>query len=133
MSACVDTSAIYAFLVPQDRHHDAVRTELERKARRGEMLFSTSFVLCETLGLLQMRHGLRAVQTFLERVHPLIAWRWVDEALFVEIRRIMQARPSRGLTSVDASCIACVRERPGSACIAVDDDLRGLGFDVLPA
>lgn len=133
MSACVDTSAFYAYLVSSDDHHGAVRKELERRVGSGDALFSSSFVLCETLGLLQMRHGTKAVQTFLSRIFPLVRWRWVDEPLFVEICRLLQGRTSRTFTSVDASCVACVQERPGSDCIAVDEDLRGFGFDVYPA
>jgi predicted nucleic acid-binding protein len=132
VSACVDTSAFYAFLVPQDRHHEVVRDELERRVSRGDTLFSSSFVLCETVGLLQIRHGAKAVQTFLTKLYPLVQWRWVDEALFIEIRNLLQEKSARAFTSVDASCVVCTRERPGSVCVAVDADLRGFGFDVFP-
>jgi predicted nucleic acid-binding protein len=133
MSACVDTSAFYAYLVPADRHHLAVRKELEQRVKRGQTLFSSAFVLCETLGLLQTRHGLGAARTFLTGVFPLVEWRWIDETLFAKIRDVLESRSSRAFTIVDASCVVCVRERAGSDCIAVDDDLRGFGFEVYPA
>jgi predicted nucleic acid-binding protein len=132
MSSCVDTSAFYAYLVPQDHGHRAVRMELEGRARRGETLFSSSFVLCETMGLLQARHGSAAVTTFVGNVFPMVEWRWVDEALFERICQILSGRTSRAFTSVDASCVACVLERPGSDCIALDEDLKGFGFEVHP-
>ena len=85
MSFFIDTSAFYAYLVKKDRYHEPVRSYLENATRKGRIFFSSSFVLCETLGLLQVRHGLPGVRLFMEKVHPLIEWRWIDEVLFQHI------------------------------------------------
>jgi hypothetical protein len=45
---------------------------------------------------------------------------------------LVAASGKRGFTVVDASAALCIAERRGSACVALDEDLRGPGFDVLP-
>jgi predicted nucleic acid-binding protein len=109
----VDTSAFYAFLVARDRYHCPLRDFLGRAVERGDALFSSSFALCETLGLLQARHGLRAARVFMERVYPIVEWWWIDERLFSRIWRLANEHGRRGLTAVDASAVACIEDRPG--------------------
>lgn len=133
MECYVDTSAFYAYLVAADRHQEPVRQFLGDALHRGARLFSSSFVLCETLGLLDRRHGRAGAAAFLDDVFPVVEWRWVDEVLFEAIRLIHARRRRRGFTIVDASAVACIAERPGSLCVAIDDGLRGLGFEVHPA
>lgn len=132
MSLCVDTSAFYAYLIERDRFHESVSGCIRHAVEDGEELLSTSFVLSETLGLLQIRHGLEAARLFMDRIYPALEWRWVDDALLERMWRIHVSRSERGFTIVDASIVACIEDRPGCACLAVDDGLRGLGFEVLP-
>ena len=131
-SAYVDTSAFYAYLVAADGNHAAVSAWFVEAVRVGTSLFSSSFVFAETHGLLQIRHGRPAAAAFTEKVAPRVEWRWVDDAL---LRRALVAhaeKPGRGFTLVDACGVVCVRDRPGSVCVALDSDFEGRGFDVVP-
>ena len=65
-------------------------------------------------------------------VYPLMMWRWVDAKMFADVWDIARISRRRSLTVVDASAVACIRERAGSVSIAVDTDLTGFGFYVLP-
>jgi hypothetical protein len=105
---------------------------MSRAVSESRPLFSSSFVLGETLGLLQFRHGVQAADRFMTDVYPLVMWRWVDAKMFADVWDIVRSSGRRSLTVVDASAVACIRERAGSVCIAVDTDLSGFGFDVLP-
>ena len=128
----IDTSAFYAYLVRNDRYHQPVATCLTSAVSEGRALFSSSLVLGEILGLLQFRHGLEAASRFMTDVYPLVRWRWIDAPLFDSIWRLVREENRRNLAVVDASAVVCIRERPGSVCVAVDDDLRRFEFDVLP-
>ena len=54
-------------------------------------LVSTSFVVQETVSLLQARHGVQAVRSFHSRLLPLLDIVWIDAALY---GRAMAAGPS---------------------------------------
>jgi predicted nucleic acid-binding protein len=132
MPCVVDTSAFYAYMVSGDRFHEVVKEYLSSAVRAGEVLRSTSLVLGETLGLLQTRHGFAAAARFMDAVYPIIEWRWVDDSLFDEAWRVAATRNARSFTIVDASVVACIREHPGTVCVAVDDDLAAFEFAVEP-
>ena len=133
MSSCyVDTSAFYAYLVRNDRFHGPVSHYFITAVSEGRSLFSSSFVLGETLGLLQFRHGVEAATRFMADVYPLVMWRWVDAKMFDDMWDIVRNSVRRSFTVVDASAVTCIRERPGSVCVAIDTDLTGFGFDVYP-
>jgi len=133
VSSCyVDTSAFYAYLVRNDRFHGPVSELMSSAVSEGRSLFSSSFVLGETLGLLQFRHGVEAAERFMTDIYPLVMWRWVDAKMFDDVWKIVKDSGRRSLTVVDASAVTCIRERAGSVCVAVDTDLKGFGFDVLP-
>lgn len=132
MACVVDTSAFYAYLVAGDRFNQETTELLADLVKKGERLISTSLVLGETLGLLQVRHGFQAAEVFMQKIHPVIVWRWVDQAMFSRMWPICKGRRLRGFTIVDASVVACMEEHPGATCIALDEDLKGFGFPLLP-
>lgn len=133
MTACyVDTSAFYAYLVAGDRYHEPITAYLKDAIAAGRTLFSSSLVLGELLGLLQIRHGLAAASRFMADVYPLVMWRWVDRRMFDDIWPLVESEGRRGFTVVDASAVTCIRERPGSVCVAVDSGLAGFGFEIVP-
>ncbi len=133
MALVLDTSAFYAYMVEKDQYHKSVSLVLVEALQRGERLHSSSFVLCETLGLLQIRHGVKASRLFMDKVFPAVEWRWVDRALFQRLWELAQEHSRRSFTLVDASVVACIEQLPGSVCVAVDDDLRTFNFPVLPS
>lgn len=73
-----DTSALYALLVRDDLMHVRAKKCFAHFSKHAVQLLSSSFVLVETLALLQRRIGLEAVQDFNARIVPLIEILWVD-------------------------------------------------------
>jgi len=132
MDCFVDTSAFYAYLIAGDRFHEPVAACLREAIGEGRTLFSSSLVLGETLGLLRIRHGIGAAGKFMSEIYPLVVWRWIDEAMMGRIWNLVETQQKRSFTVVDASAVICIAERPGSVCVAVDEDLRAFHFEVFP-
>ena len=75
----VDTSALYALLVETDDNHRAARTAASSSRDRDARLVTSSFVVLETVTLLQTRAGIAAVRIFYRDVLPLLTVAWVGE------------------------------------------------------
>ena len=67
-----DTSALYALLVDTDANHEASLAAASSLRGEGARLVTTSFVVLETVSLLQSRIGVEAVRTFYRDVLPLL-------------------------------------------------------------
>ena len=89
----VDTSALYALLVETDDNHRAARTSAWSLRDHGAHLVTSSFVVLETVTLLQARAGIAAVRIFYRDVLPLFTVAWVGEQ---HLHRAM-ARPAGGV------------------------------------
>ncbi len=70
MTAFVDTSALLAVLHAADANHARAARSWRRLVEADERLVTTSYVLVETLALLQHRFGLGAVGDFQDAVAP---------------------------------------------------------------
>ena len=78
MIVFADTSALFALLVRDDYMHVRARANFDYFAARDVRLITSSYVLLETIALLQSRIGLEAVSDFRLRVQPLMENVWVD-------------------------------------------------------
>jgi predicted nucleic acid-binding protein len=133
MSVFVDTSALYALLVRTEEDHDATVAAFERLVRSHRPLLTTNYVLLETTALLQRRFGLTAVRDFETRVVPLLAVRWVDEALHRRgMERLLQS-DRRQLSLVDCASFGVMDAEGIDEALALDADFRTEGYRVLPA
>ncbi len=132
MSAFVDTSAAYALLVrTEDRHRDVVRAFRGLvEARRA--LWTTSYVIVETMALLQHRIGLEAVRDFLDHFVPLFSVEWVSEALHAGgVARLLR-EDRRRLSLVDCVSLECIHARGIGDVLALDPHFEEAGCRVLP-
>ena len=132
MSVFADTSAFYALLVRTDPSHDAVRTAFARLLRGGRPLWTTSFVIVETMALLQHRIGLAAARDFDEHVLPVVQVRWVDEPLYRLGTDRLWREDRRHVSLVDSVSFELMRIQGLSAALAVDPHFVEAGFEVLP-
>lgn len=132
MSAFVDTSAFYALLVRTERSHAAVREAFAGLIADLTPLWTTSFVVVETMALLQHRIGLGAARDFDEALLPSVRVRWVDEDLYRRgVDRLWRANRRR-LSLVDAVSLEFMRvERIGRA-LALDEHFAQDGITRLP-
>ena len=132
MTAFVDTSALYALLVGTEAAHETVHREFGRLAATPGNLLTTSYVLVETTALLQHRIGLAAVRDLDQPVVPLLAVRWVDEALHRHGMRRLTRADRRRLSLVDCVSFETMERDAIGTALAVDDHFAEAGFRVVP-
>jgi predicted nucleic acid-binding protein len=133
MAAFVDTSAFYALLVKTDAHHARVRDSFERLLTAGRPLWTTSFVVVETMALLQHRIGLPAARDFDDDVLPVVRVHWVDESGYRRgVERLWRA-DRRHLTLVDCVSFEFMTRQGLSTALAVDAHFAEAGFSVVPS
>jgi predicted nucleic acid-binding protein len=91
----LDTSGLYALLVrSEDRHADVLRV-FRKIVEGGHSLWTTSYVLVETVALLQHRLGLDPVRDFTENVVPVLSVAWVTEPLHYSVYCVLQCDQSQ--------------------------------------
>ena len=129
----VDTSALYALLVETDDNHKAARSAAPSLRDQGASLVTSSFVVLETVTLLQARIGIAAVRIFYRDVLPVLNVIWIDEDLFHRAMSALLASSHRGVSLTDWSSITLMRERGIVHAFAFDDDFARQGFELVPA
>ncbi len=132
MTAFVDTSALLAVLHAGDANHSGAARRWRRLVEADERLVTTSYVLVETLALLQHRFGLAAVGDFQDAVAPLLATVWVDAELHAEgVAGLLTAR-RRELSLVDCVSFACMRRQEIARAFHFDRHFTEQGFEAVP-
>ena len=126
----VDTSALYALLVAEDANHAAARGIVISLRDRDARLVSSSYVVLETVALLQSRAGITAVETFYRAVLPMLQVVWIDETLLHRAMGALLAAAQRRISLTDWSSFTIMRERGIRATFAFDDDFARQGFEV---
>jgi len=132
MSAFIDTSAFYAWLVRSEASHRRVSTVCQELLGEGRALWTTSFVVVETMALLQHRVGLDAARGFDEDVLPAIHVHWVDAALYRKGTERLWREDRRQLSLVDCVSFAFMKQQGLTTAVAVDPHFRQAGFTLLP-
>ena len=128
----VDTSAFYALLVEEDGNHDDARVAAESLRERGATLVTSSFVVLETVALLQARVGIRAVRIFYLNVLPLLRIIWIDEELLHRAVNALLAASRRQVSLTDWATITLMRDHRIEQAFAFDEDFTRMGIDLIP-
>ena len=101
MIVFADTSALFALLVRDDLMHIRAKENFAYFARHGVQLLTSSFVLVETVALLQRRIGLASVHDFNAKILPLLEVVWIDAEWHGRAMHRLLAQDGRGLSLVD--------------------------------
>jgi len=135
MVVFVDTSAFYALLDGVDPNHGrATRFWAELMAANGDdsVLFTTNYVILETISLIQRRLGMDAVRAFQRNVIGSMTIVWLDETLHqVGVEQVLTAN-RRQLSLVDCTSFATMRSRGVTRAFAFDHHFAEQGFTLLP-
>ena len=129
----VDTSAIYAFLVPSDRYHLSACNTFKELEREKSNLVTSSFVLCEVVALLQARVGSQAVRKFETGVMPLLRVTWVDAPLYARAMAALLAAGNRLISLTDWSSFELIRHLGLKTAFTFDEHFSQQGFSLRPA
>ena len=128
MATFVDTSALYAVLDAADPNHSRAAVAWRALIERGEPLVTSSYVVVETVALVQSRHGFEAARRLVEDVLPVFDVVWVDEALHATAASAWLAAARRSLSLVDCVSFAAMRLRGLRQVFAFDAHFNEQGF-----
>ncbi|MBI2401511.1 MAG: hypothetical protein HYW52_05425 [Gemmatimonadetes bacterium] len=113
-----------------DRDHAAAREVYTGLVDRDERLVTTSYVLAESMGLIQHRLGWKPLELFAAAV---ATWEvaWIDEARHLAAQKALFNRRRRAINIVDAASFTVMRELEVETAFAFDDDFQREGFKLL--
>ncbi len=128
MIVFADTSALYALMVRDDMMHVRAKTCFSHFAEQAAQLISSSFVLVETIALLQRRIGLDAVQDFHARIVPLLDVLWVNAEWYARALQWLSLQGKRDLSLVDCLSFEIMEARAVTLAYAYDKHFEENGF-----
>ncbi|MCA1569648.1 MAG: PIN domain-containing protein [Chloroflexi bacterium] len=131
MTTFVDTSAWYAALDEADPNHAPASVTL-RSLLPAESLVTHSYVVVETVALVQRRLGLLAVDSFVSRLLGPVRVTWVDPDLHDRAVGAMLAARRHDVSLVDWTSFELMRRQGITSAFAFDSDFTNQGFSVTP-
>lgn len=132
MSVFADTSGFYAVFAADDANHSKAKAAWANWVRGGEALVTNSYVVLETLALLQNRMGLAAVRAMHEDVVPLLRIEWVSEEQHQAGVEAVLAAARRKLSLVDCVSFQTMRQHGLRIAFSFDSHFREQGFEMRP-
>ena len=128
----VDTSAFYAYLSRDDQDHGRV-LECFRTCLEAELaLVASSYVVAETMGLVQHRLGVAVLARFVDDMLPLVRVEWIAAGEHDAAWKLLRDVAKRSFTIVDASTAVLMKRDGIDEVIALDPEFRRLGFAAIP-
>ncbi|MCK5505422.1 MAG: PIN domain-containing protein, partial [Thermodesulfovibrionia bacterium] len=126
----VDTSALFAVLDADDKHHKKARDTWIRLVSEDETLVCSNYILIETFALVQNRLGLEAVRILQEDILPIIAIEWVDETVHrAGVSGVLTAMRKK-LSLVDCVSFDIMRKLGIKKFFAFDTHFKEQGFEI---
>jgi predicted nucleic acid-binding protein len=125
----VDTSALYALADAADPNHETALKLLDTLLDRREVLVTHSYVLVESIALVQHRLGVTAALRLAESRGFQVEW--VDAARHKEATSALAAQRKRRVSFVDLVSFAVMRARGIKTAFAFDADFVNEGFTLI--
>ena len=132
MTAFADTSGLYSLLVSTEAGHEEVVKAYESILGARRELWTTSYVLLETVALLQHRFGLPPVRDLIDEVFPILSMEWVSSDLHLRgVERLLK-EDKRRLSLVDCVSFEFLRSAGIEDVLGLDPHFESAGFRLLP-
>jgi predicted nucleic acid-binding protein len=128
MIVFADTSALFALLVSDDLMHIRAKINFDYFAENTVQLLSSSYVLVETVALLQNRIGLTAVNDFNSRILPLLSVVWVDVEWHHRAMQRLLGQNKRDLSLVDCLSFEIMEVQGITEAYTFDKHFEEFGF-----
>lgn len=130
----VDTSAFYALMTRDDPNHQVAMDQwtMWKTGEKIPALHTNSYVVLETISLIQNRLGLKAVRIFQDEVMPLVITQWVNASLHAQGVAFLLATKRRKVSLVDCMSFVVMRHFGIDAAFAFDQHFAEQGFRVFP-
>ena len=132
MKAFVDTSALYALMMPEDTHHQAAQACFESLQLSDAALVSTNYILLECASLMQRRQGFEAARDFLVQAMKLLDVVWIEKPQHEHAVTLWSKSGRRALSLVDCASFWVMREQGLRHAVAFDTHFQEAGFEILP-
>ena len=130
MIVFVDTSAFFALLAGNDEMHGQAGRNFAYFAENDVQLVTSSYVLVETLALLQNRIGLEAVSDFQLKFLPLLEVIWVDAEWHARALQRLLTHGKRKLSLVDCLSFEIMESLDIKQAFSFDKHFKEYGFDL---
>ena len=131
MIVFVDTSALFALLAANDIMHRKASRNFAHCAEQEAQLVTSSYVLVETLALLQSRIGLQAVSGFQLKFLPLLDVIWADGEWHNRAVQRLLSQGRRNLSLVDCLSFEIMESLDIKRAFSFDKHFREHGFEVI--
>lgn len=132
MTVFVDTSALYGGLAADDARHAAAAGTWADLLESRTPLRTHTYVLVETVALVQRRLGLAAVADLHYQLLPQMSVRPVDAGLHSTAMTALLAADRRSVSLVDWVSFVMMREESLEEAFAFDADFAAEGFRLIP-
>lgn len=123
----LDTSAVVALAADNDPEHARAIAHMERAGRDGEELLVHSYIVVETVAVLQRRLGNEAVLAFLDEV-PRFVLHWITREDHEDAVALFRERARRRLSLVDCASFVVMRRYGITQAFTFDGDFEREGF-----
>ena len=130
MKVFADPSGIFALLVGNDSMHQRAKLAFTDYAERKAQLFTSSFVLVETMALLQRRIGLTAVRDLNTRILPLFDIVWTDKEWYARAVQRLFLEGRKDLSLVDCLSFEIMDSYDILRAFAFDKHFTEMGFSL---
>lgn len=128
----VDTSAFYAFLNKSDEFHQAAEKEFSTFDPDTTILTCSSYVILETLTLLQRRIGLDPVRKWRTTFQPILDVVWVGAELHEKALSAFIASEQRTVSLTDWTSFEIMQQRQIEDVFTFDLHFARYGFNLFP-
>jgi len=130
MIVFADTSAIFALLFRDDLMHVRAKENFTCFAQEGVQLLTSSYVLVETVALLQRRIGLAPVHDFNTKIVPLLEIVWVDAAWHGRATQRLLGENRRNISLVDCLSFEIMEAGEITEAFTFDQHFADKGFAI---
>jgi predicted nucleic acid-binding protein len=128
----LDTSALYALLDTDDRFHRAAAAAFAGLSSDETLMLTSSYVVLETLALLQNRLGVGAVTKWKTEFQGILEIVWIDRRLHEEALTALVAASKANISLTDWASFLIMRERGIDTAFSFDRHFARQGFHLLP-
>ena len=130
MIVFADTSGLFAFLVENDSMHVRAENIFRSFAENNTLLLTSSYVLVETIALLQRRVGMDAVLDFQDKILPLLDIIWVDAHWHERAVKRLIALNQKNVSLVDCLSFVIMDAREVHTAFSFDKHFEKNGYSL---
>lgn len=128
----IDTSAFYALIDRSDRHHESAKELWPSLLDKPTTLLTSSYVVAETMSLLQYRLGFAAASLWHRAVLEVVEVQWADRATHRLGHELWMSLGRLGFSLVDCVSFVTMNRHLVEEAFCFKAGYADQGFTMLP-